>query len=82
MSRDELLLAARRELALHDFSTFSEPTPKAATGVIIVPGCPRKKRLNTVRQFVEHLYDVLPGIVDLIVGSGREPGIETEGLES
>jgi hypothetical protein len=79
MNRDEILRAAQRELEKHDFSTFTQEVSGSAHGVT-VPGCPRcRLRLYTVPQFVRHLADdVLPNIIDMAVGGGREPGIDGE----
>jgi hypothetical protein len=78
MKKEDALTLARRELQRHTLATFNESAPATSSGIIVVPGCPHCKiRLNTVDQLMRHLSeDVMPGIVDLILGGGREPGME------
>lgn len=82
MNRDEILKAAQRELERHTLSTFNESAPTSSMGFVVATGCPACRiRFGTIDQLVRHLsVDVLPGIVDLAIGGGREPGMDDEEL--
>jgi len=66
-----LALLPRRlqfELRRHDFSTFSE-------NGLVVPGCPAcKKRLNTLGQFMDHLADNIPGLINRLSEANQKIG--------
>jgi hypothetical protein len=59
MQKSKLLAALQSEIRRHNFSTFYKKG-------VVVPGCPPcGKRLNTHRQFIDHLAEeVLPGLLD------------------
>lgn len=77
VDRATALALARCELQRHTLGTFNENAPGSPLGVIVVPDCPTcKVRLNTVDQLMRHLSDdVLPGVVDLILGGGTPPNV-------
>ena len=68
MLKSQLLAALKVEINRHDLYHFVENPPSVAQGGkgVVVPGCPAcKKRLNTMPQFLDHLWDdVLPGLLD------------------
>lgn len=63
-SADTIIAAVQAELQKHTFDFFVDTPPSIGQGGkgVQVPGCPTcKKRLNTVGQFIDHLYsDVIP----------------------
>jgi hypothetical protein len=71
-----ILQAAQRELKRHSWEHFVDDPPSIAQGGkgVVVPGCPAcKKVISTSNGFIEHLAnDVLPEILDAVLGSPRE----------
>jgi hypothetical protein len=60
MLKSDLLRTIQQEIQRHDFSHFVENPPSVAQSGkgVVVPGCPaRKKRINTMSQFLDHLAD-------------------------
>ena len=80
MNREQILKAAQHELERHTLSTFNESAPASSTGFVVATGCPTCRiRFGTIDQLVRHLSDdVLPGIIGLAIGGGREPGMDDE----
>ena len=66
----KLLSLIQEEILKHDFSAFVEDKRSAErTGTgLVVTGCPAcKKRLNTAREFRDHLAnDAMPALLERI----------------
>jgi len=64
MDSEKIIAALRRDLQIHTFDTFLEQASDETKG-IIVSGCPAcKKRLQSLNQFMSHLFDdVIPATV-------------------
>jgi hypothetical protein len=64
MRKSALLAAIQQEIQRHDFSYFVENAPSIAEGGkgVVVSGCPScRKRINSMRQFLDHLCnDAMP----------------------
>jgi hypothetical protein len=70
MLKLNLIAAIQFEIRRHDFSTFSE-------NGLVVPGCPAcKKRLNTLGQFMDHLADNIPGLINRLSEANQKIGKE------
>jgi hypothetical protein len=67
---DTIIAALQSELQNHTFDFFVDEPPAMGQGGkgIVVPGCPTcKRKLNTVGQFIDHLYsDVIPRAVEAV----------------
>lgn len=74
MKKSELIKALQTEIRRHDLHTFVQDPPSVAQGGqgVTVPGCPAcQKRLNTSRDFVEHLaLDVIPKLIENLSTGG------------
>jgi hypothetical protein len=65
MQKSNLIAAIQFEIRRHDFSTFSE-------NGLVVPGCPAcKKRLNTLGQFMDHVCDQIPALINKLSEANR-----------
>jgi len=60
-------LLLQQEIRKHDFSYFIDQPPSVAQGGrgVCVPGCPAcKVRINTMPQFLDHLANDVPKIIE------------------
>jgi hypothetical protein len=68
MQKSELLRALQQEIRRHDFNYFVDQPPSIAQGGrgVVVPGCSaRRKRINTMSKFLDHLAeDAMPALVE------------------
>ena len=73
MLKSDLLRILQVEIRRHDFDYFIDEPPAMALGGkgVVVPGCSAcRVRINTTNRFIEHLAkDVLPGIIETVLGS-------------
>ena len=74
MQKSVLLAAIQHEIQRHDFSTFVDELPSMAQGGkgVVIPGCPVcKKRLNTMGQFLDHLADAMPALIERLAAANN-----------
>jgi hypothetical protein len=65
MQKSNLIAAIQFEIRRHDWSTFSEDG-------LVYPGCSTcKKKLYTIGQFMDHLADNVPGLINRLSESNR-----------
>jgi hypothetical protein len=65
MQKSNLIAAIQFEIRCHDWETFAEDR-------IIVPGCSTcKKKLYTIGQFMDHLADSIPALINRLSEANR-----------
>jgi hypothetical protein len=68
MLKSKLLAEIQAELHRHNFDSFVDEPPSVAQGGkgVVIAGCPkRKKRLQSMNQFIDHLAnDAMPPLLD------------------
>jgi hypothetical protein len=67
-----LLAAIQEEIQRHDLSYFVDEPPCVAQGGkgVVVAGCPTcRKRINTISQFLDHLTNAMPDLIDRLSGN-------------
>jgi hypothetical protein len=70
MLKSHLIAAIQFKIRRHDFETFAEDG-------VIVPGCSVcKKKLYAIGQFIDHLADNIPGLINRLSEANQK--IETE----
>jgi hypothetical protein len=70
MLKSNLIAAIQFEIRRHNFSTFVENS-------MTVPGCSTcKKKLYTIGQFMDHLADNIPGLINRLSEANQKIGRE------
>ncbi len=66
MMKSNLIAAIQVQIRRHDWSTFSEDG-------LTVPGCSTcKKKLYTIGQFVDHVCDQIPALINHLSEANRK----------